>query len=62
MPCPPMPTPEAQARESIDAMLIAADCAVQDYKQLNFSAARGIALREVRSYRCTNSLGKMLSI
>lgn len=47
MPCPPMPTPEALAREKIDAMLIAADWVVQDYKQLNLSAARGIALREV---------------
>ncbi|MDD3179246.1 MAG: hypothetical protein PHQ04_02725 [Opitutaceae bacterium] len=40
-------TPEAQARQQIDAMLVAAGWTVQDYKALNLAAARGIALREV---------------
>jgi type I restriction enzyme R subunit len=39
-------TPEENARERIDAMLVASGWAVQDYKQFNPSAARGIALRE----------------
>jgi len=49
-----MPTPEAQAREKIDALLVAAGWVVQDYKAFNPSAARGIALREVplASGRC----------
>src|SRR4051812_48700939 len=40
-------TPEAKAREQIDAMLKACGWEVQDYKQFNPSASRGIALREV---------------
>ncbi|WP_043586201.1 type I restriction-modification enzyme R subunit C-terminal domain-containing protein [Geminisphaera colitermitum] len=40
-------TPEQQARQQIDAMLEASGWTVQDYKKLNPSAARGIALREV---------------
>lgn len=43
-----MPTPEALAREKIDAMLVAAGWVVQDYKELNLSANSGIALREVQ--------------
>ena len=39
-------TPEEQARQQIDAMLVASGWVVQDYKQFNPSAARGIALRE----------------
>ena len=39
--------PEAAARQQIDAQLSAAGWVVQDYKQFNPSAARGIALREV---------------
>lgn len=47
-------SPEAAAREKIDALLIAAGWAIQDNKAFNPSAARGIALREVplRSGRC----------
>ncbi|MDR2863248.1 MAG: hypothetical protein LBV54_05165, partial [Puniceicoccales bacterium] len=41
------PSPEAQARQQIDAQLAAAGWVVQDYKAHNPSAARGIALREV---------------
>ena len=50
----PPSMPEAQARVTIDAMLAAADWAVQDYKAFNPAAARGIALREVplESGRC----------
>ncbi len=40
-------TPEAEARQQIDAQLAAAGWIVQDYKAVNLSAGRGIALREV---------------
>ncbi|MDO8539757.1 MAG: DEAD/DEAH box helicase family protein [Opitutaceae bacterium] len=40
-------SPEAAAREKIDALLVAAGWAIQDYKAFNPAAARGIALREV---------------
>ena len=39
--------PEAQARAQIDAQLVAAGWIIQDYKAVDFSAGRGIALREV---------------
>ena len=47
-------TPEAIARQAIDASLAAAGWAVQDYQKFDPSAARGIALREVplKSGRC----------
>ena len=47
-------TPEELAREKIDVMLAASGWAVQNYKDFNASAARGIALREVplTSGRC----------
>jgi type I restriction enzyme R subunit len=47
-------TPEQQARQQIDAQLVAAGWIVQDYKAFNPSAGRGIALREVplKSGRC----------
>jgi type I restriction enzyme R subunit len=46
--------PEQQARQQIDAKLVAAGWIVQDYKAFNPSAGRGIALREVplKSGRC----------
>ena len=40
-------TPEENARQEIDRQLIDAGWAVQDYKAINLSAGRGIALREV---------------
>jgi type I restriction enzyme R subunit len=40
-------TPEQLARQQIDEQLVACGWAVQDYKELDFSAGRGIALREV---------------
>lgn len=40
-------TPEAKAREQIDAMLVASGWFVQDFKSVDFSAGRGIAVREV---------------
>jgi type I restriction enzyme R subunit len=40
-------TPEQQARQQIDAKLVAAGWIIQDYKAFNPSAGRGIALREV---------------
>ncbi len=40
-------TPEAQARQEIDAQLTACGWVVQDFKAVDFSAGRGIALREV---------------
>ena len=39
-------TPEQRAREQIDAQLVASGWIVQDYKQFNPGAGRGIALRE----------------
>lgn len=41
------PTPEAQARQQIDAQLVAAGWLIQDVKAVNLSAGPGIALREV---------------
>ena len=38
--------PEAKAREQIDKLLTAAGWAVQDIKDANIHAARGVALRE----------------
>jgi type I site-specific restriction endonuclease len=40
-------TPKQLARQQIDAQLVACGWVVQDYKQLNPFAGRGIALREV---------------
>ena len=40
-------TPEQLARQQIDAQLTACGWVVQDYRQFNPSASRGIALREV---------------
>ena len=40
-------TPEQIARQQIDAQLAACGWVVQDYKSVDFSAGRGIALREV---------------
>ena len=40
-------TPEQRARRQIDAQLTASGWVVQDYKAVDFSAGRGIALREV---------------
>jgi type I site-specific restriction endonuclease len=39
--------PEQRARQQIDAQLAASGWIVQDYKQFNPGAGRGIALREV---------------
>ena len=41
-------TPEQQAREKIDAQLEDCGWIVQDSRKADFSAGRGIALREVR--------------
>ena len=40
-------TPEQHAREQIDAQLSASGWVVQDYKEFNPGAGRGVALREV---------------
>jgi len=40
-------TPEEQARQRIDQMLIASGWIIQDYKALNLGASRGIVVREV---------------
>ena len=40
-------TPEQQARQQIDAQLVACGWVIQDYAQFNPAAAHGIALREV---------------
>lgn len=40
-------TPEAAARQKIDADLVACGWIVQDYKKVDFTAGPGIALREV---------------
>jgi type I site-specific restriction endonuclease len=41
-----MPTPEQQARTTIDQLLTDAGWQVQDRAALNLSAARGVAVRE----------------
>jgi type I restriction enzyme R subunit len=41
-------SPEDQAREKIDALLTQAGWTLQDYKAVDLSAARCIAIREVR--------------
>jgi type I restriction enzyme R subunit len=43
-----MPTPEELARQNIDALLQQCGWTIQNYKQLDLSAGRGIAIREVR--------------
>ncbi len=43
-----MPTPEELARQNIDALLQRFGWVIQNYKKLDLSAARGIAIREVR--------------
>lgn len=47
-------TPEALARQQIDAQLVAAGWTIQDVKAVNLSAGPGIALREVhlKTGRC----------
>jgi type I restriction enzyme, R subunit len=40
-------TPEETARQEIDRLLIAAGWVVQNYREVDFSVGRGIALREV---------------
>ena len=45
-----MPTPEQTARAGIDAQLAAAGWAVQDMKELNLHASRGVAVREMQSF------------
>ena len=40
-------TPEQRARDQIDAQLLAAGWTIQNYKAVDFSEGRGIALREV---------------
>lgn len=42
-----MQAPEALARKNIDKLLTACSWIIQDYKQLDLSAGRGIAIREV---------------
>jgi type I restriction enzyme R subunit len=44
-----MPTPEELARQTIDAQLRAAGWVVQSLDELNLSAARGVAVREMQS-------------
>src|SRR5258706_12643484 len=41
-----MPTPEEIAREHIDDLLDEADWDVQEFKKVNLSARRGVAVRE----------------
>ena len=41
-----MTTPEQRARVRIDELLAAAGWSVQDYKQTDLHAARGVAIRE----------------
>src|SRR3954463_389076 len=49
-----MPTPEELARQQIDAVLTQCGWLIQDYKKLDLSDGRGIAIREVplKSGRC----------
>ncbi len=43
-----MATPEELARQQIDALLQQCGWLIQDYKKLDLSAGRGIAIRELR--------------
>lgn len=43
-----MPTPEQLARQKINALLTQCGWLVQDYKELDLSTGKGIAVREVR--------------
>jgi type I restriction enzyme R subunit len=43
-----MPTPEELASQNIDALLVQCGWIIQNYKQLDLSAGKGIAIREVR--------------
>jgi len=43
-----MPTPEELARQQIDVLLQQCGWLIQDYKKLDLSVGRGIAIREVR--------------
>jgi hypothetical protein len=52
-----MPTPEELTRKEIDALLLKCGWKIQDYKQLDLSAGRGIAIREGRRARCLGSAG-----
>ncbi len=45
-----MHPPEAAARENIDRQLMAAGWLIQDKKDLNLSASRGVAVREMQSH------------
>jgi type I restriction enzyme, R subunit len=45
----PNQSPEQKARDNIDAMLLQAGWAVQSKNQINFSAAKGIAVREFQT-------------
>ncbi len=45
-------TPEQKARQSIDAKLSASGWLIQDIKELNLSAGRGIAVREFPTSTC----------
>ena len=40
-------TPEEKARQKIDELLQQCGWIIQDFKELNLSAARGVAIREV---------------
>jgi type I restriction enzyme R subunit len=43
-----MSTPEERARQNIDDLLVQCGWVIQNYKQLDLSAGKGIAIREVR--------------
>ena len=49
-------TPEQLARLQIDALLVAAGWAVQDYGSYNPGAARGIALRQGVAQKYTDQV------
>ncbi len=46
-----MATPEELARQQIDALLRQCGWLIQDYKKLDLSAGKGVAIREVRLTR-----------
>src|SRR4051812_46308534 len=43
-----MPAPEELARQNIDKLLTQSGWVIQNYKQLDLSAGKGIAIREIR--------------
>ncbi len=49
-----MPTPEELARQNIDALLTRCGWLIQDYKKLDLSAGRGVAIHRLNQLLTNN--------